>query len=421
MRIAIVSPFLDKRHGTERCIAEQAERLARDDAFEVHLYSQRIADLERAQEADALHPREPSARGAGRLHWHRVPDVTGPHLVKYLWWFLANQYCRWRDCRRAGRVYDLVYTPGVNCLDADVISVHVVFASVARASATADVLAPRHGWPRRLHQWLYHRLLRSLERVLYRRSDKILVAVSRKVARELESLYGQDAGLPVVYHGLDLDRFNPRRCSELRAASRRLLGLAEDAFAVLLIGNDLKAKGLPYLLEAARQADLRQLHILVVGEDEVSPYANSIRNTDLEGRVLFLPVRPDVEVYYAAADAYVGPSLDESFGLPPAEAMACGLPVILSRQAGASEIVTHDQDAWLVDHPADTQTLGEFLRQLCHNAGVRRRLGENAARTASLYTWNHNLARMKDIFLQVHAKKSARARERGAAGKTASL
>jgi len=48
----------------------------------------------------------------------------------------------------------------------------------------------------------------------------------------------------------------------------------------------------------------------------------------LEGRVLFLPQRPDVEWYYAAADAYIGPSLEDSFALPPLEAMACGLSVI---------------------------------------------------------------------------------------------
>ena len=54
----------------------------------------------------------------------------------------------------------------------------------------------------------------------------------------------------------------------------------------------------------------------------------------LVGRVLFPPPRHDVEFYYAAADAYVGPSLHDSFALPPIEAMACGLPAIVSDQVG---------------------------------------------------------------------------------------
>ena len=45
-----------------------------------------------------------------------------------------------------------------------------------------------------------------------------------------------------------------------------------------------------------------------------------------------------------AADAYVGPSLEDAFALPPAEAMACGLPVIVSNQAGACEIITDGVD-----------------------------------------------------------------------------
>ena len=54
----------------------------------------------------------------------------------------------------------------------------------------------------------------------------------------------------------------------------------------------------------------------------------------------FVPPRNDIEFYYAAADAYVGPSLEDTFAQPPAEAMACGLPVIVSSANGTSEIVT---------------------------------------------------------------------------------
>ena len=57
-----------------------------------------------------------------------------------------------------------------------------------------------------------------------------------------------------------------------------------------------------------------------------------------------LPPRKDVEFYYAAADVYAGPSLQDSYAMPPAEAMACGLPVIVSASAGVSEIVTSGKD-----------------------------------------------------------------------------
>ena len=56
-RIAVVSPFLDKQHGTERCVVEQVERLARD--YEVHVYSNRVEDID-----------------LSRIVWHRVPRAA---------------------------------------------------------------------------------------------------------------------------------------------------------------------------------------------------------------------------------------------------------------------------------------------------------------------------------------------------------
>ena len=76
LSIAVVSPFLDKRHGTEMCVAEQLERLACE--YEIHLYSARVEDVDLT-----------------RIRWHRIPTLPGPHLAGYLWWFAANQVVRW--------------------------------------------------------------------------------------------------------------------------------------------------------------------------------------------------------------------------------------------------------------------------------------------------------------------------------------
>lgn len=71
LRIAVVSPFIDKRHGTERCIAEQVERLACDYGYEIHIYSQRVKDISVTTDC-------------GCIIWHRIPSIPGPHPV-WLW------------------------------------------------------------------------------------------------------------------------------------------------------------------------------------------------------------------------------------------------------------------------------------------------------------------------------------------------
>src|SRR6266404_5618808 len=99
-QIAVVSPFIDKRHGTERRVAEWVSRFGSD--YEVHIYSQRVEDLDLSQ-----------------MHWHRIPRLPGPHLFNFLWWFAANHAWRWWDRQVRGIRHDLVFTAGPNCLDAD--------------------------------------------------------------------------------------------------------------------------------------------------------------------------------------------------------------------------------------------------------------------------------------------------------------
>jgi hypothetical protein len=65
----------------------------------------------------------------------------------------------------------------------------------------------------------------------------------------------------------------------------------------------------------------------------------------MQDRLRFEAPSGDVLLFYAAADVYVGPSLEDSFGLPILEAMACGLPVIASAHAGASEMIMYWQTA----------------------------------------------------------------------------
>jgi UDP-glucose:(heptosyl)LPS alpha-1,3-glucosyltransferase len=377
-RIAVVSPFLDKQHGTERCIAEQLERLSLD--YEFHLYSERVEGVELA-----------------RIEWHRMPTAPGPQLFRYIWWFFANHFARWWDSHfREGR-YDLLYSPGVNCLDADIISVHIVFAEFHRRVKAQLALArnPARSWPRLLHRRLYYRLVIALERVVYRRKGTALVPISRMVADQLKNWYGRSDVLPPLYYGTDSERFSPESRARLRSRARQILELDESAFAILLVGNDWKKKGLDCLLAAVQKLTNPSARLLIAGRDDVKPFEKTLHQAGLASRVTFHPVRSDVEFYYAAADAYVGPSLEDAFALPPLEAMACGLPVVVSRTAGVSEIITEGVDGFILENPEDSGALANLLGLLCNEPDLRRRMGESAAQSARNYGWARHAVEMK--------------------------
>ena len=378
-RIAIVSPFVDKRHGTERCLAEQIERLKRD--YEIHLFSSHVEDTDLAG-----------------VEWHRVPEIPGPHLVKYLFWFAANPVWRWRELRRSGRPFDFVFSPGVNCLDADVIQVHIVFDEFFRSVGPEWKLSqkPLRFWPRLIHRQLYYRLIVALEHRIYGGDGVALAAISRKTARDLERLRGGKDPVPVVYYGIDAQRFDPTRRNALRRAAREQLGVPPEAFAILLVGNDWKKKGLDCLLRAIGILNRPEIHLLICGADDRAPYERQFAS--LDGRVHFLPIRNDVEFYYSAADVLAAPSLEDAFSLPPLEAMGSGLPVIVSSKAGVSEVVTHGKDGLVLANPTDAEELARMLLLLLNDEALRKRMAERGVQTARKFTWDANAAQMKEIF-----------------------
>jgi glycosyltransferase involved in cell wall biosynthesis len=391
-RLAVVSPFLDKQHGTERCVLEWVSQLI--GAFEIHVYSQRVEDLD-----------------LSKIVWHRIPQFPGPHLVRFIWWLAANRFRRGWNWRFHGIRYDLIFSPGPNCLDADVMSVHIVFADYVRKSGTGLAFGrnPVGSWGRLLHRKLYYSMVTLLERLAYTRPEISLIPVSRKIAEDLGRFYGRRDHVAVIHAGLDHDVFNPARSTALRSEARAQIGISAERFVLLLIGNDWRNKGLPTVLSALSQLRGLPIDLVVVGQDDSEPYRTLARGYGLDDRVQFQPLRRDVEFYYAAADAYAGPSLEDAFALPVAEAMACGLPVITSATAGVSEIITDGTDGLILKDPTDSTALAAMIRRLYEDTEFRATMGKKAAETTEQYTWERNGEELLKIFQEVLRRKAGQA------------
>lgn len=383
-RLAVVSPFIDKRHGTERRVAEWISQLAA--AYEIHVYSQHVQDLDLA-----------------KITWHRIPKLPGPHMLNYLWWFATNHIWRGWDSRFRNLRPDLVYSPGINCLDADVMSVHIVFAQYVQSIQATQSLGRNAigSWPQIIHRKLYYRLLMSLERRLYARSGVPLILIAKRTAVALERFYDRRQNLPVIYLGLDHEIFNPARRANLREKARKELRLSPDRFELLVIGNDARNKGLPVILQAMTHLRELPVDLIVVSREDPAPYLDSVRDAGLEGRVKFCPQRNDIEFYYAAADGYVGPSLEDTFAQPPAEAMACGMPVIVSANNGACEIITNGRDGLILTDPKDAASLAKMIQKLFTDPALCKNLGRQAAETARQYTWERNGRELTGVFQEI--------------------
>jgi D-inositol-3-phosphate glycosyltransferase len=95
-----------------------------------------------------------------------------------------------------------------------------------------------------------------------------------------------------------------------------------------------------------------------------------------------------LERWLTAADMLLYPTFFDTFGLVIAEAMACGIPVVTTLRAGASDLVQHGETGWLVDDPRNIDALAEGVRLLVNDSGLRTSLGNASRAVAEKRTWD---------------------------------
>lgn len=224
-----------------------------------------------------------------------------------------------------------------------------------------------------LPAWLKRRLDAE-----FRGADKLLVLSTYQ--QETFTGEGIDlARMARVPLGVDTDLFRPLSHSRSSESAR------SSEFRVIFVGQITQRKGISYLFEGFRKASIPQSRLLLVGR---------VVGTDRPWRA-----RPSVEHlnhvprwelpnYYQASDVYVLPSLVEGFPLTAAEAMACGLTVIVSEHTFAHDVINDGVDGFVVPI-RDSAAIADRLRFLYENPDKREAMGLAARKTAERFSWRH--------------------------------
>ena len=168
-------------------------------------------------------------------------------------------------------------------------------------------------------------------------------------------------------------------------------------------------KGLGTVLHAV--GVLRELPFLIVaaGDDSPVSFRETAKSLGILERCRFEPSREDVLDFYAASDIYVSPSREDSFGLPVAEAVACGLPVITSVNAGVAELIHDGIDGFILRQPDDSQALAQLLQRLHSDKVLCANARAAAAKAALGWTWERNADDVWELLKGAAAKKAVSA------------
>jgi glycosyltransferase involved in cell wall biosynthesis len=370
MRIGVVTPDLHRTGGTERGAAELVARLVPE--HQVCLFANHW-----------------ERNGAPNLCYHHVPVLPWPGLVRFYSFYAGATRAVEAAARRHGG-FDVIYSPGPNCAQVEVCTAWFCQARQHELLSSGQ-LRPRpvtvREWLQLAHRRMYASLLTRLERGFYLSAGlKRVVSPAEILKRDLVECYGIDPQRIVVGHsGVDRSVFHAGARNALRPRARAELELRESEFAFLFVGTDWVRKGL--LTVFAALAEVPDCLLLVVGAESRAAYRRRCVELGIPSRVRFLPRRPDILYYYAAGDALVAPSVYEPFGLIPLEAMACGMPAVITRQMGVAELVGAE-DALILDDPTSAAELALAMRVLASDLNLRARLAANGIRRAAAHSWD---------------------------------
>jgi len=154
---------------------------------------------------------------------------------------------------------------------------------------------------------------------------------------------------------------------------RQELGIGKDDMVIGTVGRMTSVKGHRYLIEAFSLLE-EDCKLLLVGDGRKRAELGKLAiKLDIRDRVIFAGDREDVPRFLGAMDIYVQSSLAEGLGLAALEAMAAGLPVILTRCGGLADQVRAEQEALLVP-PGESCAMAKAIKNLIMNEELRRKL-----------------------------------------------
>lgn len=253
---------------------------------------------------------------------------------------------------------------------------------------------------------LYHNSLLAIEKRQLQRGTRKILAISGVVKKEIMDVYGvPEDSIEVIYDGIDIDTFNPDKKALYRTKTRECFGIPQDSTLILFLGNGFKRKGLETLLNSIPLLEDKDVYCLVVGGDSsLNNYKELSEKLGIGEKVVFAGTQKEPDRFYASADIFVLPSLQEAFGNAVLEAMACGLPVITTEVAGASELLTDGLERFILKDPKDSISLAQIINELLDPA-LRNKLAAQVRKIAEGYTLEKNAGAIEELCKRVLEEK----------------
>lgn len=377
-KIAVVIPKYGLVGGAEQFAAELTDRLAAQAQYDFQIYANKWD------------------KSAGAAKFNKIPIISFPKFLT---------------------------TPSFAYFVQQSISRHNVALIHSHERIFAADIYTLHGIPhrywvcniRRKHMSLYDLATAAVEKkMVHDGGCKKFVAVSSLTRDIFLQEYPVSADKVAVIHpGVDLTDYPQNDKDSVRSGIRRKLNIDGDIPVILFVSMNFEIKGLEEILLALAKlnAQNHKFKFIVIGKGNIKKYAQLAANAQIGADVIFTgPLSKNKLIgMYLAGDFYIMLSKFDTFGMVVLEAMAAGLPVIISRNVGARDIVQEGKNGFIIADTTDTDCIAAQIA-LLFDKNIRAPMAEAAGRTAAQNTWDNVTKKYAAVYEEILARTETRVR-----------
>jgi len=369
-KIAVVIPKYGLVGGAERFAYELTERLSLNEKYNFHVFANRWRS------------------DSDRITFHKVSIIRFPRFltaISFAWF--ANQ-------KISKMNFDLIHSHD-RIFDADIFTMH----GIPHRIWVHEVRKKSMSLFDRATCWVEKRLVNNT------RCKTFLPVSSLTKEKLLQEYRIEPEKLQVIHPGVDIEKFQKLDSDHCRKEIREQFKIESSDIVILFVSMNFEIKGLDYVMAAVEKAKAsypsHNLKLLVVGKGDYKKYGVLAQKTGIKENVIFAGVqKKNLEKIYLASDIFMMLSRFDTFGMTVLEAMAVSLPVIISSNVGAKDLVREGKNGFVIEDTNNIDMICDKIGSML-DSKTRNMMAKEAHNTALGNSWDAVAKKVEGIYEKV--------------------
>jgi UDP-glucose:(heptosyl)LPS alpha-1,3-glucosyltransferase len=372
-KIAVVIPKYGLLGGAENHTAELTNRIAQNEQYDVHVFANQWTNH------------------SENITFHKVPIISFPKFLTTI------SFAYFAGLRMSPIHFDIIHTHE-RIFSADICTLH----GLPHSTWVKEVRK------KRINSLFDYGTIWVEKKFVNNNGCRKHIAVSN-LAKEkfLQGYPNVDSSeVRVIHPGVDIEKFTKLDRQTCRHEVRQNLGIGMEEIVIIFVSMNYDIKGLDYLMMGLSifkgRHPKEKFKLLIVGKSNNGKYVSLAEKTGIQDNVLYTGAIPydHIAKFYLASDIFSMPSRFDTFGLTVLEAMAASLPVIVSANVGAKDIVKQGINGFIIDDARNRYEIA-YAIELLWNKDIRMRMSKAALIIASHYSWERTAEKYCDLYNEI--------------------